>query len=371
MDIVAFNNLRNTDRVRLIEDALIRETNPANVFGDAAKAKKVYRKLSKLVHVDTGAPDSDAMTLLNILWDNAENQIANGSYGYDLPVAGVEMIIAGNRVMVYEKLRETEVSSVYYGEIDGVPVCVDIAHIGNSDLLDAAAQNMKLIATLNVQESFFYPTLICEGVDGKRSKVNVYQYTMPDGNVLDPRKTASLKQVVEGVGGTLRDKHIAWIWRKLLMAIGIMWHYGVIHAGLNPDNIIVTTDLELHGVIMDGWYFASYQQTPIMVVNDAWLDIYPSKIKDTERQHPLPGLDVYMGAKSMMWANKTLNQVFVDYFNWCAQDYVLARPDKVQVMLPEFDHRIFNVLGWQREFVRMTEYAPRNSDHGIDWSWFW
>jgi hypothetical protein len=210
---------------------------------------------------------------------------------------------------------------------------------------------------------------MCEGKDGNQSKVNVYRYVLPDGNTLSPRQTASLKQVVDGVGGTLRDKHIAWIWRKLLIAVGIMWYHGVIHAGCNPDNIIVTTDINLHGIVLDGWYFASYQQAPLVVVNDAWMDIYPPHIKDSERNLPQPGLDVYMAAKSMMWANNHLDKVLVDYFNWCAQDFALARPDTVKMMLPEFDHRIFNVLGWQREFVKMTEYADRAAD--IDWSWFW
>jgi serine/threonine protein kinase len=51
----------------------------------------------------------------------------------------------------------------------------------------------------------------------------------------------------DGIGG--RD--IAWMWRRLLVAVGFAHEVGIVHTAISPDHIMIHPDE--HGLVLVGW----------------------------------------------------------------------------------------------------------------------
>src|SRR6185369_10951168 len=91
----------------------------------------------------------------------------------------------------------------------------------------------------------------------------------------------------------LDPRDAAWMWRRLLVAIGLAHRAGVVHGAIVPQHVLIEPDE--HGVVLIDWcYSASDPAEHIAAIVPGHRDDYPPEVLD--RGTPGPYTDIYMAA---------------------------------------------------------------------------
>lgn len=350
----AFDNLETSEQIRRIRIALSWIETPELLFGDNAKeAKARYRKLARRIHPDVAKVEEAefASTVLNVLWEAATERIEDKSYG--LPILTI------GDYECQTLLGVGDIADIYQGNDDivkGYSIKI-VRDSADNYLMDNEQYTLDKLVNNDTPESMkrYYPEVVNVLDDGKGAVVEVLRY-----QDIQPYELVSLKQLGDYYDNRMPVRHIGWIWRRLIAALGYAHRQGVIHAAVTPDNILI--EPVNHGLVLIDWIYASQNQAPIVAISTDWRDSYPPEVLD--KHTPLPAVDTYMGAKSMLWACNDMPDALQAYFvNWCTTESELVRPDDFKTLLAEFDRTIYDKLGWQREFVPMDDL--------LKWEWFW
>lgn len=354
MTITHLNQLQQLDR------ALDWVILPSQVFGpDPKKAKTVFRTLSKKFHPDSIPGDEDdvlaasVFSKLKTLWDSIEMDI------YPNPP---KMITTTDGYYVTDiKLGSGDIADCRLGKTDARNwIIVKACRLpGDNDLMDNEVETLTALEAAPEYTTMqrYFPKLLHSHLDAAGSRVNILTYF--DTDICPPYNLIPLSKIAAYYDNQMQEKQIAWIWRRLLAAVGFAHTNGIIHAGITPDNILI--EPRQHGLVLIDWTFSSRHQQVVRSVSAPWADtIYPQDIRD--KSAPLPSLDIYMAAQCMKWAGQ-LSDPLKTYFDWCTTDSVLGRPSKTSLLLEKFDHIIYNVLKWKKEFIPMPNL--------IDWSQWW
>lgn len=245
-------------------------------------------------------------------------------------------------------LGRGDIALVWSGQRGAQPVAVKVAEDAlDNDLIQ---YEMKVISYLNamtrdVAMEGFYPRLEWNGNWDGTHMANVLSYDP----LVTPETLISLEYLGEYFEHQLDPRHVAWIWRRLVSALAWAHKCGIIHANVTPASILIHP--QHHAVILIDWIHASRDQQPVRSMSNTWAALYPSEI--VAGGAPLPGTDVYMAAKTMQWVCKKMPNEMLAYFDWCASDHQLARPDRFDSLIEAFDRVIYERLGWKREFVAL------------------
>jgi hypothetical protein len=93
-------------------------------------------------------------------------------------------------------------------------------------------------------------------------------------------------------------RDMAWMWRRVLTALGFAHINGLIHGALLPSNIWIQP--EQHGLMLMNWFQAVRVDTgePISNIDPDFKTWYPPEVASHET--PLFGTDISMSAKCMI-----------------------------------------------------------------------
>ncbi len=312
----------NTE-LELLSVHLRSANSPEAVFGsltgDAgamlSQLKSAHHKLAKAVHPDKhGSAKDKALAAelfikLNEWRDIAEAKINGGSYGdrkvYTGPLKqpqGRVTLTTKKRVYVLDSAFTSRgIYNVYPGEYQEadkvlpVFVCVTV-DVQDNGFARNEATVLKLLANGALNEQ--YKPYVTELLDS---------FVLHDGAVnrqvnVVPRihGWSTLAEVHDKYPHGIDPKDMAWMFRRLLVAIGFGHVNGVIHGAVLPENVSILPDQ--HGLMLHNW---SYSLGPdavgghiVAVSNDfdAW---YPPAVFD--KKPASAGFDIYMASKSMIW----------------------------------------------------------------------
>jgi hypothetical protein len=330
-------------------------------------ARKVFRQMAKVAHPDgyQGTGDFErAGTIfkrLTTLWEQAQLRIEQGIYGK----AGIEntfipfMIRTSTRQYSIEHLlARGDLCMLYTGSFtlaDGqtrgllkIPM-----KPGNNDLI---ANEARILSHLWACEGYeklrhFVPQLVdnfayLEQETGVVRNINVFTYT--DG-------LYSLKEVREAYPGGIDPKDMAWIWRRVLIALNFAHSNRVIHGAILPTHIMIHP--EQHGLVLIDWSYAVLRPAEtgerISAISSAYRDWYPAEV--FAREEPTPGLDIAMAAKCMIdllggdphkrTLPETLPWQLQSYFKGCTLPNPRQRPQDAYALLQDFDTLIERLWG--------------------------
>ena len=93
---------------------------------------------------------------------------------------------------------------------------------------------------------------------------------------------------------------MAWMWRRLLIALGFAHTCGMIHGAVLPSHVLIQP--EQHGLVLIDWSYAvsnpaTGDYIPAIVTEyQAW---YPAEV--LAKEPPSPSTDLYMGAMCMIY----------------------------------------------------------------------
>lgn len=330
-------------------------------------ARKVFRQLAKVAHPDVyqGTADFErAGTIfkrLTTLWEQAQLRIEQGIYGK----AGIKNtfvpFIIHTRTRHYSiehLLARGDLCMLYTGSFTladrqtrgllKIPM-----KPGDNDLI---ANEARILNHLRASEGYeklrhFVSQLVdsfsyLEQETGVARNINVFTHT--DGFY-------SLKEVREAYPEGIDPKDMAWIWRRVLIALNFAHSNHVIHGAVLPTHIMIHP--ELHGLILIDWSYAVLRPAEtgerISAISSAYRDWYPAEV--FAREEPTPGLDITMAAACMIDllggdAHKRVLPVALpwqlqSYFNRCTLSNPRQRPQEAYTLLQDFDALIERLWG--------------------------
>lgn len=285
-------------------------TRPEDVFGQLDEPgadplpalRKVYRSLVKATHPDVYHSSDEKILAQSafrrlIEWfEKAEEKVKSGRYG-----RRDTMILKTNRTYyeIETDFREDKLFNYYPcsfrekgKELSGMlRITRDPRHN------DLAANEIRALQILGSSTNW--------------AKFSPYFPNLIDAFLYDDGFSCRQAAIFEEHTGwySLQDVHrrypdgidprdMAWMWRRVLVALGFAHVNGIIHGAALPANILIQP--EEHGLMLRNWFHAVRAETgeilsPIDPDFAAW---YPPEIAKNEV--PTFGMDINMSAKLMI-----------------------------------------------------------------------
>lgn len=158
----------------------------------------------------------------------------------------------------------------------------------------------------------------------------------------------SLAEVMEAYphyGITGRD--IAWIWRRLLVALGFAHRVGIVHGAVWPEHVMIHP--EMHGLVLVGWGQSTEIGGKISIIDPAYESQYPSEVLN--RQPVNEATDIHMAAITMLAAMGSCAPKGMRAFGkGCTLEKNSMRPHDAWELKDEFDELLENMYG-KRKFT--------------------
>lgn len=386
-----FTNLSPMDKLSVLARNIKSVKNPATVFGpDAKTAKIAHRKLAKALHPDVidGDEDddiaNDAFSTMEKLWSSIKDAVNSDDYDGSVPTEEYAGTI-DYRKQTYNLIYITEGDAGDYYALEGTRM---IVHIARSPKDNALYENEATVVK-GLNQSQFYEELkafhlvpeLITSMNVGGNKANLFQFK-EFGNILAPPHFYTLNQLAhhyKKMGKPFQIKKIGWLWSRLNDFISFISMNGIVHAGITPDSILI--EPTQHIVIVMNYLHSSIKESPYKSFSKSWRsELYPPEFAKGVRVHP--SLDVYMAAKSILWAYKvadtTLPNPIIKYFQGCTAHSPNTRLNDGESRYSRWKEGILmDQLGWPSEFVRTDinpeeisrDFADYNDE--IDWSWWW
>lgn len=293
---------------------------PEDIFGTLVgtpdemrqAGKKIYDRFARITHPDKHRNEEDKATagktfvVLTAFWEAAQQKIKKGIYG-DRSAGN------GDPVTVHTRKREYVVEGIlsrgdfctlyhcYYPEGgDRTHGVFKVARDPrNNDRVKNEARVLKVLFSDKENEAL--RPFVSEWVDSFSYR-DSGSSLIRQVNVLSWLEGFySLKEVMSYYPNGVDPRDMAWMWRRLLVALGFAHNNGVIHGAVLPKHVLIHP--EKHGLVLVDWSYAVLDPETsgerLQMINSEYEQWYPPEIADIGI--PTPGLDIYMGARCMVY----------------------------------------------------------------------
>lgn len=344
------------EAVALVEDA----THPEAVFGvhTRTQQREKYRMLSRRLHPDAvadGLKDraTAAFAKLSTLWD--ELLVSHG----EKPAIKQVVISTKRRTYAVGKVvGRGDIANIYEARYveDGAEMLCALKmprHPRDSDLVLAEASALKRLAQRN--EKF-----LADKADGTTFQPYfpefVEQFRHRDVADRSERQVVAsylygeswytLQQVMDAYPHGLDAKDLAWMWRRVLIALGFAHRCGVVHGAVTPSHIMI--EPTIHGVALVDWCYSTIDGVgKVPALAPGWEDLYPPEVRAKET--PTPATDIYMVSKSMgQLLERDAPSQFYSFIRGCTLESQVKRPQDAWELQWEYDDLLERLWGKRR-----------------------
>lgn len=338
-----------TDAIQRINAA----NKPEDLFlsADVDHPKRTYRRLARIVHPDVNhanAAATDAFARLIRLWNEF-----NGN---------TPTVVPKSLVLRTKKHEYTLGELLYKGDIANIYTAAsDVGHVlvkmprdpRNNDLMAREVSALKLLAAGDDRWKMFTSRYIESFKHRDSSHVDRTVVIMPQ---LDGLR--SLIEVKEQYPAGVHWKDMAWMFRRLLIALGFAHDAGVIHGAVLPNHVLIHA--EGHGLVLVDWCYSvkydSDEHVPALVPD--WKPLYPAEI--INKEHPGTYSDFHMAAETMLYiTDPALPRQIKAFFNAMMLKSTRSRPQNAWALLTDFDALIERIDGPRR--FRPFYMTPRSN----------
>jgi hypothetical protein len=255
------------------------------------------------------------------------------------------------REYTLDKLLATgDISDVYLATGDGKRYVLKASRITNGVAFlmhekDVIADILKAADDLTYRK--YYPTLsesftVKDGAIRKQINVYVYEpgfYTLSQVHEQHPK---------------LESRHLAWIYKRLLTAIGFAHQQGYVHGSILPTHVQIHA--ENHGLQLLGWPHSVKIGEKLTLASAAYLSWYP---REARRKEPVtPATDICMATKLIIFmagGNPVTHQIPSEvpepmrrFWNSCLLESPRMRPDDAHVLHEDFAQVLRQIFGEPR-----------------------
>ncbi len=249
------------EAIELIEAA----RKPADLFGrDAARR---YRRLAKLTHPDAQAGDvraAAAFAKLADLWQR-HSQVSG-------PV-----------------VARGDLANLYQASGGLLKLARNPA---DNDLMDREAAGLRMLAGCVPERLSAYFPQLTEVHRVRDPKTGVERR----GNVLGILDGfVSLAELRRRQPGGVDPRDAAWMWRRLLVALGAAHHAGVSHGAVIPEHVLIhPAD---HGLVLVDWCYSGQLGVPLPAIVARYRGWYPPEA--CSRRTSGPAADIWLATACM------------------------------------------------------------------------
>lgn len=153
----------------------------------------------------------------------------------------------------------------------------------------------------------------------------------------------SLEAVRAAYPDGLDARDVVWMWRRLLVALGIAHRAGFVHGAATLDHILIHP--EAHGLVLVNWCFAArLDGDAVPAIPARYRDWYAPEIM--KRGKPTPGSDIYLATRCMTaLMGDRAPDALRRFARGCALPSPAARPQDAWRLLGELDELLGRVYG--------------------------
>lgn len=247
---------------------------------DAAKAK--YRELVKLWHPDTNksAEAFEVFGRINALYDRARELLKNGQWEKtDFILLTKEN---GKHIAVnYDTFFLFELGRCYVSK-------TKVIYVFDSDKEKYYKNAVQRISAIRYGDKKMEEDL------GRFLPKPYQNFRTKSGEfvlVLDkPEDVYPLKSVCGYFGGSLDDRHAAWIISRLCNLACYLKYSGLVHNGISIDNCFISPNA--HSVLLlGGWWYAVREGENMLGAAKEIFEIMPVSAKSTKRASAVTDLE--------------------------------------------------------------------------------
>lgn len=284
------------DLTRLLQHA----RTPADVFGplpatdQGAALRRRYRELAAAAHPD-GHPDAAAaahwvFTALGRWYELGRAQVAGGCYG-KAPL--IDIGVGGRRYVGHAAPLAGDLCDLYPVDAGDGPLLLKAArHARSNDLMAAEARALGQIARELAGDPLraHFPTLEDAFLlqDSAGSRRQAHAIRLEAG-------TLSLADVLRARPDGLDPADAAWIFNRILAALGTAHSLGLVHGAVHPEHVLIRPS-DHNGVLID-WCYSAPVGAPLAALCPPRAADEPPEV--AARRPATPATDIYMAARCM------------------------------------------------------------------------
>jgi hypothetical protein len=152
----------------------------------------------------------------------------------------------------------------------------------------------------------------------------------------------SLAELRAAFPGGLDPRDAAWMWRRLLVALGAAHRAGVVHGAVLDEHVMIHP--AEHGLVLVDWCYSAPPGVPLTAVVARHRDRYPPDILG--RGPARPGTDIWLATACMTGLIGGLMPAPLAAFGrGCMLAHPRRRPDDAWALLAELDELLGRLYG--------------------------
>ena len=318
--------MTSAEAITLIEAA----RGPGDLFGsDAARA---YRRLARLTHPDAHPGDgraAEAFAKLAALWRQHQD--------------GPGMLVARG-----------DIANLYRVGDGLLKVARDPA---DNDLMGAETIALAALGT-RVERPLqaYFPNLV--RAQRRRDPRSGVEHRANVIGLLSGFRT--LAEVRAAFPGGVDPRDAAWMWRRLLVAIGAAHRAGLIHGAVLPDHVMIHP--AEHGLVLVDWCYSCHSPASrVRAAVKRYLDWYPPEVV-TGHAAAAPDLDIWLASRCLTeLIGGAIPAPMAAFARGCLLASPRRRPADAWALLAEFDELLGRLYGPRtfRPFAMPALLFPR------------
>ncbi|MEZ4860569.1 MAG: DnaJ domain-containing protein [Caldilineaceae bacterium] len=262
----------------------------------AANALKIrYRALAALTHPDRN-PDcageaEEAFKLLQQWYACAQQQLQRGR---DNAAPALTVTTRLHHYVSAGPPGQGALCDLYSAQVDGESFLLKVVRHGrNNDLLQAEAQALRQVARALVDQPVraHFPTLVeavqMRDANGAQRQINILR--QEEGYV-------TLAAVVEKYPNGVAPADAAWMFNRLLAALGVTHRLGLIHGAVTLDHVLIRP-ADHNGLLLD-WCYSVPVGAVLKAANPSYGHDYPPEV--FAKAPVTAATDLFMAARCLV-----------------------------------------------------------------------
>ncbi len=333
-------------------------TDPAGVFGpipqegDLADATRLYRRLARLVHPDLAVDTGRAHRLFARLGELYQQHTALAGSSAPLTVSSRRGTLSVGPLLARGDLANVYAADYVAAGTRGHAGAADAAvwrvarRPRHNDLLEAEAHALRRLATHGDPWFAAYVPSLLDAFTHRQTGSGVHRRTTVlrrlDGFV-------SLAQLIDAFPGGVDPRDAAWMWRRLLVALGHAHRIGIVHGAVVPEHVLIHPDQ--HGLVLIDWCYAidtaTTPGTHITALVTARRSMYPPEV--LSKRPATAATDVYMASRVMaLLMGDRMPRSMWTFITGCTGANPLGRPQDAWALQHELDELLAQLYGPRR-----------------------
>lgn len=336
---------------------------PQDLFGEDAtfeEAQRIYRNLALETHPDRLPEDAsdaeraeavEAFMQLTKLWDIARDLFSAGHWN-EPGLSGLTVKSKKRSHVIGARVKRGDIADIYSC---GAGVIKIARSPKDGDLMRREVTSIKKIRRDADPTNHVYLPRLVDALRVKDSKrverqANVFD-SMLVNSVENSGQWVTLEDVIAAYPSGINPKDAAWMWRRILVAIGIAHDAGIVHHAPFPDHIMVLPPE--HGIVLVDWCYSVEVGDPPVAIIPRYREWYPEEVLGKEPS--MEETDVYIASCSMIAAlggdpvtgklPLSVPRGMRSYFRACTLKYSNQRPGDARRLTNSFDDLIERMWG--------------------------